>query len=144
MTTFADREHAIEAHYAARELAAFRERARRYRRLGFRLAALLNLHGKEARRFAVRLSEQCIGEPSDEGAYRRMAKELAGRGLGLSGTDVRGIALSGRKAVPVATIAAAPRRSWIEFVTTELLALFTGNSRAPVASPEGSRLLSAP
>jgi hypothetical protein len=144
MTTFADREHAIEAHYAARELAAFRERSRRHRRLGYRLAALLNLHGKEARQFAVRLSQQCIGEPSDEKTYRRMASELRRLGLEVSDGDVRRTAIGGGKTDPDSPTPPQSKLSWIGFVTTELLALFTVTPGPAGAAPQYSHATSAP
>jgi hypothetical protein len=144
MTTFADREHAIEAHYAARELAAFRERSRRHRRLGYRLAALLNLHGKEARQFAVRLSQQCIGEPSDEKTYRRMASALGQFRLRLSDGDHRRTAIGGGKTVPDATATPQSKRSWIVFVTTELMALFTVIPGPAGAIPRHSHATPAP
>ncbi len=143
MTAFSDREHAIEAHFAARELATFRERARRYRRLGFRLAALLDLRGEAARRFAVQLSQQCIAEPSDENTYRRMANELGRLGFALSDDDVRHIALTGGgKIGPDAPVTPPPRRSWVEFVTTELLVLFTDKPTPALANAQQSHLAS--
>jgi hypothetical protein len=123
MTTFADREHALEAYYAAGELAAFRERSRRYRHLGIRLAGMSKLHGKEARQFILWLGQQCIEEPSDEAAYRRMAAELEHLGVKLSHEDIRQIAAGG-KARWESHRTPAHEPSWIEFVTSELLALF--------------------
>jgi hypothetical protein len=136
MTTFADREHAIEAHYMTRELAAFRERSRRNRRLGFRLAALFNLHGKEAWRFGVQLSGQCINDPSEESTYRRMVHELARQGLRLSDGHLRRIAVAGGAAGPGVPAATNPEQPWIEFVTTELLALFTDKPAVSAPIPQ--------
>ena len=109
MTTFADRQHSIETHYALLGLAAFRERAHRYRRLGIRLAGLLKLRGADARLFARKLSEHCVEEPSDESFYHSMADKLARRETGR-------------------TVPAAPpvRRSWAAVVATELTSLFSG------------------
>jgi hypothetical protein len=126
MTTFADREHSIEAHYALLGLAAFRERAHRYRRLGIRLAGLLNLRGADARLFARKLSEHCAEEPSDESFYHSMAEELARRGLVVSDADVRRMAVSGREIGGRALAVPPVSRSWAAFVTTELMALFSG------------------
>ena len=128
MTIFADREHAIEAHYAARELAAFMERSNRFLALGSQIAEALNLHDAAARLFAARLSELCVIEPSDDEVYRLIAKQVAGRGLMLSDAEVRQIALSGNQGRPNA-VNILPAISWIEFVTNELLALF-GAGRA--------------
>jgi hypothetical protein len=126
MTIFADREQSIEAHYAQLGLAAFRERAHRYRRLGIRLAGLLKLRGADARLFARKLSEHCAEEPSDESFYHSMAEELARRGLVVSDGDVRRMALSGREIGGPAPTAAPVKRSWAAFVTTELMSLFRG------------------
>jgi len=126
MTIFADRERSIEAHYALLGLAAYRERTHRYRRLGIRLAGLLNLRGADARLFARKLSEHCAEEPSDESFYHTMAEELARRGLAVSDADVRRMALSGR-VIGQTTPAMPPvSRSWPAFVATELMSLFSG------------------
>ncbi|MDB5392839.1 MAG: hypothetical protein JWM91_345 [Rhodospirillales bacterium] len=135
MTTFADREHAIEAHYALLELVAFRERARRHKRLGIRLAARLNLHGADGRLFAVSLSERCADEPSDESLYRRMADELGLRGLTVSDADIRHLALSGGSPGRSAFVA-PPVRPWVEFVTAELLSLFGDARQQPPSLPD--------
>jgi hypothetical protein len=125
MTTFADREQAIEAHYAAQELVAFRERMHRYTRLGVRLAKALHLHGADARLFALELSRRCAEEPSDEAIYRRMADELTLRGLDLSHTQLRGMALAGKVGGGNAEIAAAAQESWPAYVTDQLFSLFS-------------------
>ncbi len=134
MTTFADREQAIEAHYAALELAAFRARTHSYTRLGFRLAKLLHLHGAEARLFAFELSRRCADEPSDETIYRRMAEELALRGLDLSDAQLRNMALAVKVRGSNSEIAEA-QESWPAYVTEQLFALF---------SPDRSRSGSVP
>jgi hypothetical protein len=122
MTTFADREHAIEAYYAAGELAAFRERSRRYRYLAIRLAGLSNLRGHDARQFTLWLGQQCIDAPSDDAAYRRMAAELGRLGVRLSKEDIGRIAAGGEAGWE--DTAPMHECSWFEFVTSELLALF--------------------
>jgi len=127
MITFADRERAIEAYYAARELAEFLERSHRWLELGLHSAEAMNLHGADARLFATQLCERCIAEPSDDGVYRRLAKELAGRRLPIPDAKIRQTAASRERA-----LAASPTRPWAEFVTNELLALFCAN-RAPKA-----------
>jgi hypothetical protein len=133
MTTFADREHAMESHYALLQLAAFRERARRHKRLGLSLATRLHLHGAEARMFVVWLSGLGVEVPSDENLYRHMADELGRRGLAVTDAELRHLALTVGGTNRNAVIAAAPvGRSWPAFVTTELLSLF-GDGR-----PEGS------
>lgn len=142
VTTFADREHAIEAHYAQLELAAFRERAHRHKRLGFHFAVRLNLHGAEGRLFARKLSERCVEEPSDENLYHLLADELGRRGLAMSEAGVRHMALSSG-ADRSATITPLPGQSWIEFVTTELLSLFGDGGHQTLSLPEQPDSISA-
>ena len=136
MMTFADRERAIEAYYAARQLAEFLKRSHRWLELGCHSAEALNLHGADARLFATQLCERCIAEPSDDGVYRRLAKELAGRRLPILDANIRQTAASREQA-----LAASPARPWPEFVTNELLALF-GVDRAPKATGQDHLQLS--
>jgi hypothetical protein len=128
MMTFADRERAIEAYYAARELAEFLKRSHRWLELGFHSAEALNLHGAEARLFARQLCERCIAESSDDGIYRRLAKILAAKRLPIPDANIRPVAASREQAH-----AASPATPWVEFVTNELLALFS-TDRAPTAT----------
>jgi hypothetical protein len=136
MITFADRERAIEAYYAARELAEFLKRSHRWLELDFHSAEALNLHGADARLFATQLCERCIAETSDDGIYRRLAKVLAGRRVPIPDANIRQTAASREQA-----LAAPPARPWAEFVTNELLALFSAN-RAPTATGQDHLQLS--
>ena len=130
MTTFTDREHAIEAHYAAVELSAFRDHLHRCKELGLTLAARANLQGDAAREFALKLAERCAGEASRENVYRYGAEALAERGVKLSEDEIRGLIPAGG-AVLAANIAPPPGESWVAFVTHELMALFSTDHPIP-------------
>jgi hypothetical protein len=130
MTTFADREHAIEAHFASLELAAFRERSHRHRILGLKLACALNLRGADAHEFAVAVGERCVREASDETIYRILADALTARGVPLSAADICQLARPADRQDAARVGIDEPIRTWVEFVAAELLSLF-GWSRRP-------------
>lgn len=130
MTTFADREHAIEAHFASLELAAFRERSRRCQTLGLKLAGALNLRGADAHEFALNVGERCIREASDETIYRVLADVLTARGVPLSAADIYQLARPTGRQDAARVVVDEPIRPWVEFVASELLSLF-GWSRQP-------------
>jgi len=129
MTTFAEREHAIEAHFATLELAAFRERSRRCQTLGLKLAGALHLRGADAHEFAIGVGDRCIREASDEAIYRTMADVLTARGIALSAADIHQLARPGNRLDAGGPIIDEPIRTWIEFVASELLSLFGWNKR---------------
>jgi len=134
MTTFAEREHAIEAHFATLELAAFRERSRRCQTLGLKLAGALHLRGADAHEFAIGVGDRCIREASDEAIYRIMADVLTARGVQLSAADIDQLARPISRRDTGGPVIDEPIRTWIEFVTSELLSLF-GWNRRPAVSP---------
>ena len=140
MTTLAARELAIEAQYAAQELTAFRERVRRQTRLGFRLAKLLHMHGADARLFALELSRRCTDEPSDEAIYRRMADELAVRGLNLSNIEIRSMAQAGKASEEHKDVAQAATESWPAYVTEQIFALFNADRSGSQSAPDRGAL----
>jgi hypothetical protein len=134
MTTFADREHAIEAHFASLELAAFRERSRRCQTLGLKLAGALNLRGADAHEFALAVGERCIRERSEAAIYRILADVLTARGVPLSAADIDRLARPTGRQDADGPVIDEPTRTWIEFVTSELLSLFGWDMR-PALSP---------
>src|SRR5436305_8233116 len=69
MTTFNDRELAIEAHYAAELLAAFREQFASAKQFGFRLAEHLKVDEAEAELFAIKFAERSVVERADVSEY---------------------------------------------------------------------------
>lgn len=133
MTTFIEREHAIEAHFASLELAAFRARSRRCQTLGLKLAGALNLRGADAHEFAANVGERCIREGSDEAIYRVLADMLTARGVKLSAADIYRLARPTGRQDAGGPVTGEPIRTWIEFVTSELLSLFGWNRRPEVS-----------
>jgi hypothetical protein len=131
MTSFTDREHAIEAHHALLELGAFEDRSHRFKELGFRLAARLGMHGSDAERFMAGLAELSIVEPADDELRRYLAAELARQGLSVSPAEIRRLVLPDGPSEQSALPASPPGRSWVEFVMTQLLLLFGAESFGP-------------
>jgi len=121
MTTFADREHAIEAHYALLELTAFRDRLHRYKDLGLRLAVRLGLRGIEAERLALELALRFAAEPIDERLCSSLAAELPWPDF--TSSDIGHVATADDMLEHVDS-ALTPPRSWVEFVIAQLLMLF--------------------
>lgn len=133
MTTFADREHAIEAHHAILELARFQDRLHRYKALGLTVARRLGLRGQTAEFYAARLAERCVLEPNDQRLCMRLAIELAVQGVDLSPWDIGRIVAAGAEPAHPALTSDEPGRSWVAFVMGQLLMLFG-------MSPSGSKL----
>src|SRR3569833_2725424 len=69
MTTFNDRELALEAHYAAQLLATFREQFGAAKQFGFRLADYLKVDEAEAELFAIKFAERSVVERADVSEY---------------------------------------------------------------------------
>ncbi len=118
MTTFSDREKALEAHFASHQLALFGEQFARNRLLGLRLAVLAGLNDREADRFALAFADRCIRAPAEAKAYEQLAD-----------------ALTRQAPQPDAAIKYIDRvasESWVAFVTTELMSLFHA-AEEPVA-----------
>jgi hypothetical protein len=121
VTSFTDRENAIEAHYAMLELAAFQERLHEYKALGLRVAARLGLQDSDAQQFALEFAEH-IGIENDD-VRARVIAELNRYDLHLSPAELRDLILADDTADH--TREAAPsRRSWIEYLITQLMMLF--------------------
>jgi hypothetical protein len=123
MTTFTDREHALEAHYAAQLLAAFREQFAAAKQLGFRLASHLGVDAAEAELFAIKFAERSVVERADVSEYADAIAAL--------------IQQDAEAAAPAAHHADAhpatpyANRPWVEFVAGQMLLLF--GSQGPVA-----------
>ena len=124
MTTFTDRENAIEAHFAVLELARFRDRLRRYKQLGLIAARHLGLHGPNAEIYAVRMAERCIAEPDDERLCRRLAIEVGALGINLSPAEISRIVAAGPEPDQPIAVPEEPKRSWVGYVMAQLMMLF--------------------
>ena len=130
MTTFSDREQAIEAYYASLELTAFRERLRRSEALGLKLASIAGMTDSEAGRFAARFTEYCAAQPAQADIYGWLADALAEHGVAVSADEVRRLALAAKRP----DLALSRPESWLGFVVAELMSLFRGDT-APEAPP---------
>jgi pterin-4a-carbinolamine dehydratase len=125
MTTFTDREHALEAHYAAQLLAMFREQFAAAKQFGFRIAAHLGVDEAETELFAIKFAERSVVERADMSEYAdaiaalmQMDAEAAERAAHHPDTE---------PATPYAN------RPWVEFVAGQMLLLFgSAKAEAPV------------
>jgi len=121
VTSFIDRENAIEAHYAILELAAFQERLHAYKALGLRVATRLGLQGSEAQQFAVKFAEH-IGVENDD-VRARIIAELNRYDLHLSPAELRDLILADGTAEHVQKVGPS-HRSWVEYLISQLMMLF--------------------
>jgi hypothetical protein len=129
MTTFNDREQAIEAHYAALELTVFREHFDAARTVGQHIASRLGLTDTNAGRFAVKFAERYVVERADLSAYDGMIADI----LALQTGDTEMPAGTGpdmNSPTPYSD------RPWVEFVMGQMLLLFGADGTGPAAPAE--------
>jgi hypothetical protein len=126
MTTFSDRELAIEAHYAALELAVFREHFNAATTVGQHIASRLGLIDREAERFAVEFAEGYVVERADMSAYDDMIAEILA--LKPDETETRA-GPDMNSPTPYAD------RPWVEFVMGQMLLLFGAGGAAAAEKP---------
>jgi len=124
MTTFNDRELALENHYAAQLLAAFREQFAAAKQFGFRLAGHLGIDEVDAELFAIKFAERSVVERADVSEY---AEPIAA----LMQQDAEAVERPAHHADHEAATPYA-NRPWVEFVAGQMLLLF--GSRDPVAN----------
>jgi hypothetical protein len=129
MTTFTDREQALEAHYAALQLAVFREHFEAAKIVGRHIAARSGLTEPEAGRFAVEFAEKYVIDRADMSAYDEIIAEILTEETGA----VRRIAAGGPDMNAPTPYADRP---WVEFVMGQMLLLF-GADRAEAGAPAG-------
>ena len=122
MTTFSERELSLESHYAHLELLAFQERAHRHKTLALELAEALGVNAEDAELFAVSLAERCAVNPDDNAMWAVAVQELCRHGIVLSCTDIQRLS---EAAQARATMEAPQQQSWFEFVTDQILSLFS-------------------
>ena len=129
MTTFNDREQAIEAHYAAVELTVFREHFNAARTVGRHIAIRLGITDAKAERFAVEFAERYVVERADMSAYDSMIAEILALEPGETET---------RAGAGPDTNAPTPsaERPWVEFVMGQMLLLFGAGDTGPAATTE--------
>jgi hypothetical protein len=118
MTTFTDREQALEAQYAASLLAVFRENLAAAKLVGRHIAARSGMAEPNAERFAVEFAEKYVIERADMSAYDEMIAEIL----------TQEPAAGGSKISPLTPYADRP---WVEFVMGQMLLLFGADKAEP-------------
>jgi hypothetical protein len=119
VTTFADREHSIEAHQALLELSEFQDRYRTARAFGLVIATRVGLGQADREGFAAAVAESSVSDP----AYRLVCERWAAaldqdtvvKTTNSHATDAR----HGAGAPDAST-----NESWPEFVIAQLFQLF--------------------
>jgi hypothetical protein len=81
MTTFDKREEGFEKKFAHDEELRFKATARRNKLLGLWAAALLGKMGPDADAYAKEVIMADFEEAGDEDVFRKVAKDLAGKGV---------------------------------------------------------------
>lgn len=89
MTTFDNREKAFENKYAHDAEMQFKAEARRNKLLGLWAAEKMGLSGGEADAYAKAVVIADFEEAGDEDVYRKVAGDLAGKGLNVPETEIR-------------------------------------------------------
>ncbi len=113
--TFADREQAIEAHYALLALSEFRRRLMQHKMAALALAARLGLNETEAMRMANLAGDQALKQRGPAGWDRWIASQPEDN------------------APPLApkSPAVARQQSWLTFVFSQLFLLFDAEQYTP-------------
>jgi len=129
MTTLNDRELALEAHYAAQQLALFREHFAAAKQFGFRVADQLNVPEADRERFALSFAERSVVERADVSEYAAAIEALLAQDAKAAEAHAAQSELD--SPTPYAN------RPWVEFVAGQMLLLFgsTGTSAAKAAQP---------
>jgi hypothetical protein len=128
MTSFADREHALEAHYATQQLTAFRAQFAAAKQFGFRIATYVGVAEADAELFAIKFAERSVVERTDVSEY---AEAIAA----LMQQDAEATEALSRHAEKDSPTPYA-NRPWVEFVAGQMLLLF--GSKEPVKTPGGT------
>ena len=116
MTTFTDRELALEAHYAAQLLAMFREQFAAAKQFGFRIATHLGVDEAEAELFAIKFAERSVVERTDMSEYADPIAALVQQDA--EAAERLAHAHDHDSPTPYAN------RPWVEFVAGQMLLLF--------------------
>ena len=89
MTTFDDREHAFEAHFAFEEELEFKVRARRDRLLGLWAGGLMGLQASELEAYVASLVHADLATPGTEEIYQKVLTGFASHGVTVRPAEVR-------------------------------------------------------
>ena len=89
MTTFDDREHAFEAHFAFEEEMEFKVRARRDRLVGLWAGALMGLKDAALDAYVASLVHADLSAPGTEEVYQKVLADFGGHAVAVRPRDVR-------------------------------------------------------
>ena len=126
MTTFNDREHALEAQYAARLLAEFKEHFAAAKQFGFRIADHLDVRADDRERFALSFAERSVVERADMSEYGAAINAVLADDA--KPAEVQSDRPDFNSPTPYTN------RPWVEFVAGQMLLLF-GRDGATTSGP---------
>lgn len=89
MTTFDEREKGFEKKFAHDQDLKFKAEARRNRMLGEWVGAKLGLTGDALDAYIKEVRKADLVEKGDDDVFRKVAKDLADKGLQISDADIR-------------------------------------------------------
>ncbi len=89
MTTFDDREHAFEAHFAFEEELEFKVRARRDRLVGLWAGGLMGLKDAALETYVASLVHADLSAPGTEEVYQKVVADFGGHGVAVRPQAVR-------------------------------------------------------
>ena len=89
MTTFDDREHAFEAHFAFEEEQDFMVKARRDRLAAEWAGGLMNLKAEQVEAYVLSVVHADLAQPNTEEVYTKLLADLAGAGVQVRPQQVR-------------------------------------------------------
>ena len=89
MTTFDDREHAFEAHFAFEEEQDFMVKARRDRLAAEWAAELMGLKPDQVEPYVLSVVRADLAQPNTEEVYTKLLADLSGAGLDVRPAEVR-------------------------------------------------------
>jgi hypothetical protein len=132
VTSFADRENAIEAYFAYTALGNFNERVRRRKALLLRIAERAGLSRGDTKSFVAKLSGLCATNCRETELSAALATELAERGIVLSPATLREAAATSPETLVKTEVEPVPQ-SWAEYVAEQVFLLFAGRRGADQA-----------
>ena len=89
MTTFDDREHAFEAHYAFEEEQDFMVKARRDRLAAEWAAGLMKLGAEQTEAYVLSVVRADLAQPNTNEVYTKLLADLAGANVSIRPEEVR-------------------------------------------------------
>jgi hypothetical protein len=89
MTTFDDREHAFEAHFAFEEEQDFMVKARRDRLAAEWAAGLMQLKPEQTEAYVLSVVRADLALPNTEEVYTKLLSDLSGAGVSVRPEEVR-------------------------------------------------------